>query len=175
VKIRSWNAVAAAVLAASTLVCGSARADVFNFSYTFADGGVVSGMAEGIVQADLNTVLLYSIDNLTVLGETIAPAIVGDIVSFSPPGYVTFDGSLMDIVGSDPNVNYGFFVETLFPPTQAGAFAPSGAVDQEFYDATRWSLTAVPEPATWVLMLAGFGALGAFGYRMRGGVPQTAA
>lgn len=84
-KICSWNGVAAAVLAASTLVCASARAEVFSFSYTFADGGVASGVAEGTVQADMNTVLLYSVDSLVVLGESIAPAVVGDASTATPP------------------------------------------------------------------------------------------
>ena len=99
-KICTLNFAAAAVLAASTIACATARAETFDFSYTFDDGGVASGVVEGNVQPDLNTVLVYSIDNLVVFGETIAPAVVGDYI-YSPPGSVTFDGSSMNFAAAD--------------------------------------------------------------------------
>jgi hypothetical protein len=43
----------------------------------------------------------------------------------------------------------------------------------EGYDPGRGSLTAMPEAATWTLMLAAFGALGAVGYEtQRSAEPQ---
>jgi hypothetical protein len=177
-KICALNAAAAVVLAASTFACASARADTFDFSYTFGDGGIVSGVAEGIIQSDPNSVFLYSINNLIVLGEVVAPAIVGDFI-YSPPGRVTLDGSSMDLAaGLGLTSPVGFMAVTVLPPSpDAAAWAPSGSHDSEAYDPAHWSVTttAVPEPATWVLMLAGFGAVGAFGYRTRSGARRTAA
>jgi hypothetical protein len=57
-------------------VAVSAQAAVFDFSYTFGGGQVVSGVAEGTVQADGNTINLFPVDSFTADGQSIDPAFV---------------------------------------------------------------------------------------------------
>lgn len=151
------------VLAAAALAMwsfpGLARAETFDFSYTFGDGGgVVTGALEGTVQPNMNTVLVSAVDSLVVFGEPITPPLY-----VPPPAVVSFDGSVMNFVALATDENHGFsadlFIENVI------AASPSGVVDFETYDPAHWTLAAVPEPATWVLMLAGFAGLGFVGYR----------
>ena len=115
----------AGIALAACVFLGSARAEVFNFSYTFSDGGVASGVVEGIVQSDPNVVFLDSIDSLVALGETIvSPSIT--TVSGIPPVVVTFDGSgNMDFTAPDPSSTLGFQVSS--SSAVAAAFASSAA------------------------------------------------
>jgi hypothetical protein len=169
-KIGLTGVAAAAALAMSSLVDASAQAEVFDFSYTFADGRVASGVVEGTVQADLNTVYIYTVDSLTVLGEAIYPAVAAASDEITP-GVVTFDTSYMNFGATNPTFSFGFGV--FFEPSSevlAIGAPPNGPRDVEDFDPTRWSFTegrAVPEPATWVMMVFGFAGIGALAYRAR--------
>ncbi len=167
--IRLSGVAAAAALAISTLVGASAQAAVFNFSYTFGDGQVAAGVVEGTVQPDGNTIDVFTVDSLTTNGQSIDPAIVmnGDNVV---PAIATFDGSFMDFVAQDPTLRYGLVVQSVSvavidPLVGLGTF--------EGYKPAHWSITetgaAVPEPATWAMMLLGFAGLGYAAYQRRGG------
>jgi hypothetical protein len=166
---RSFRRHGGAALAMSSLVATSAQAEVFDFSYTFADGRVASGIVEGTVQADLNTVYIYTVDSLVVLGESIVPA-VSVARDESTPGIVTFDNSYMNFFATNPTSSFGFGVS--FEPSSGEVLAvgapPYGPRDVEAFDPTRWSFTegrAVSEPATWIMMGFGFAGMGALAYR----------
>jgi hypothetical protein len=148
---------------AACIFLGPARAEVFNFSYTFGNGGVASGVVEGIVQSDPNVVFLDSIDSLVALGETIVSPFITNVSGILPV-VVTFDGSgNMDFTAADPSSTLGF--QVLSSSAVAAAFA-SSAADIEVYDPSHWSLTAVvPEPSTWAMMLLGFAGLSFANYR----------
>jgi hypothetical protein len=171
-KIGLLGVAAAAALPMSSLVAASAQAEVFDFSYTFADGGVASGVVEGTVQPDLNTVYIYTVDSLTVLGEAIYPA-VAVARDESTPGVVTFDNSYINFAATNPSFSFGFGAFQAPPsgPRVLAIGAPYyGEREEEDFDPTRWSFTegrAVPEPATWVMMGFGFAGIGALAYRAR--------
>ncbi len=166
-NIRALGLAATIAMAASSLAAASADAEVFDFSYTFADGGVVSGVVEGVLDPDVG-VSVNSVDSLVVFGQSIAqPLVAVSTLTLVPPAIVTFDGSFMDMVFADASFSYGIAVTSLFGPTEVTAGAP-GIEDEEAFDPTRWSISAaVPEPSTWTLMLAGFGAASAVGYASR--------
>jgi PEP-CTERM motif len=166
-KIRLSGVVAAAALAMSTLVAASAQAAVFDFSYDFGHGRFATGVAEGTVQADGNTIDLFSVDSFTVDGVNIDPAVALSS-GRSPPAIATFDGSFMNILITDPTVTFGLVVRSadqlaaMVPP-------PDGPRTFETYDPAHWSIAeaAVPEPATWAMMGLGFAGIGALTYRAR--------
>jgi hypothetical protein len=85
-------------------------------------------------------------------------------VIVAPPGYVsgnplsdtmTFDDATFESLGVTP----GVYTWTWTPPPGLPA-APDGS----------FTLDAVPEPSTWIMMLAGFAGLGLAGWRAR---PKT--
>jgi PEP-CTERM motif len=167
-KIRLSGIAAAAALAISTLVAASAQAAVFDFSYAFGDGSLATGVVEGTVQPDGNTIDIYTVDSFTANGQSIDPAVAISAVHHTQPAIATFDGSFMDFYIANPTLNYGL---SLYSPTQfAEILPPGGPADFETYDPTHWSITAaqaVPEPATWAMMGLGFAGIGALAYRAR--------
>ncbi len=165
-KIRLSGVAAAAALAISTLVAASAQAEVFDFSYTFGDGFVGTGVVEGTVRADGNTIDIFTVDSFTLNGQSVDPAVASTESSGVPPAIATFDGSFMDFRVTGPSHNF-LFVNSDIHLAQSG-LGNVGHV--ESYDPTRWSITeaaAVPEPTTWVMMGLGFAGIGALAYRPR--------
>ena len=67
-----------------------------------------------------------------------------------------FDGFYFDQAG----VNAGYPEFAVGPSYSGGTTAL-----YEPYNVSNWTITAVPEPSTWALMLAGFAGLGFAGYR----------
>ncbi|THD72156.1 MAG: PEP-CTERM sorting domain-containing protein [Phenylobacterium sp.] len=61
----------------------------------------------------------------------------------------------------------------IVPTAQGGSFKLDGYGD--FIDITQGTVTALPEPATWGLMLLGFGGLGAVLRRRRADLALAAA
>ena len=84
-KIRLSGVAAAAALAISTLVAASAQAEVFDFSYTFGDGSFVgTGVVEGTVRADGNTIDIFTVDSFTINGHSVDPAVAYAYSVFRP-------------------------------------------------------------------------------------------
>jgi hypothetical protein len=78
-----------------------------------------------------------------------------------------FDGFFFDQAGVDGTLGPGI------PEFGEGVSYRNEVTDGfELYDATKWSIrpisaSAVPEPATWAMMLIGFAGLSYAGYRRR--------
>jgi PEP-CTERM motif len=171
----------------SVIGAQAAQAAVYDFSYTDEFGVVLAGTIVGVLQADNNTIGVTSIINLEFNG---APGVAVPVITtlgdlWSRPGptvpEVTVDGTNNNLLACTTSTCFdGFFFD------QAGVDGTLGAGVPEFgegtsyraevtdgferYDATKWSIrpigtSAVPEPATWAMMLFGFAGLGFAGYR----------
>lgn len=167
--MKMLSAIAAVALAVSA--AASHAVTTYNFSYVAAGAGTLSGQLTGTLQADNNTVLVSSIVDFaswnTVAGPSLpfVNTVSGMASSTVAPGLVTLDGSVMDIIACDSaGCGDGFLFDTLgtlfgVPVYSSGhSFGARG----ELYSASSWSLSAatVPEPASWALMITGFGLVG---------------
>ena len=134
---------------------------------------MATGVAEGTVQADGNTIDIFTVDFFTVDGQSIDPAVAATDNFSSPPAIATFDGSFMDFLITDPTNTSGlgvfsFSIGSGAPPL-ASIAPPVGQGAVELYVPAHWSITeaAAPEPATWAMMGLGFAGIGALAYRAR--------
>ena len=153
-----------AVVAMLTLASG-AEAASFKFAYQLATG-TISGRFAGSLQADGNTVFLDSfgfarfngVEGAALPLLTTASGIYGE---YRQPR-ASFNGSGLDFAAcSDENCADGVLFDPDVIDTAPIVSLGSTYGDTREYSAPgQWSLTAVPEPASWLLMLAGFGIVG---------------
>lgn len=165
----------------------SAKADQFNFSYTFGSGDIVTGSLFGTqnslyvenisnVSVSLNGTLFSGSPNLNQYGW-----VPDCCLATSIPPLVSFNGNLNNFgffTGS-PYVDGGapswFAMLAVNGPYQSVAVYLDGHYSSDVslngfqvispeiqgaFDASHWVLTPVPEPETYALMLAGLGVLG---------------
>lgn len=176
---------AAALLLATTSV--SANAAIFNFIYLL-NGNTLEGQVEGILQADNDTVvvsqLLSSSYNLNVgiplpflgSGASYANAVtaidLSQLLTGTPK--LSLSGNNNDFLACNNVVcDDGFaFVpspNTFLPfPLVASGITYGQTLD--LYNAQNWSMSLanpVPEPASWAMLIAGFGLTGAAMRRRR--------
>ena len=156
----------ALVLMASACSAAGAPASVYAFSYQ-ASGGILSGQLLGTLQADHNTVRVDQV--LDFVRYNGIPGIALPYLTTGSSFYgterapaVTFDGSNLDFFACpdaecldgivfDPDTIE--FVPVLSTGGSFGEF-------RELTDPSRWTLSEVPEPATWALLLGGFAMVG---------------
>ncbi len=167
------------------LAATTASAGTFNFSYTTSKGGVLTGQVTGILQADLNTVIVSSLLSTEFNGVS-GPAlpfltsVSGFFLSSGLSPALSLDGSVMDFCAATaPCSSVGF----LFAPAGIAASVPIynattfyGNAFEQFAPA-RWSMTAarlsdvsspaVPEPASLLLMGTAMAALATLAHRRR--------
>ena len=161
----------------------------YNFAYTFLDlskvTGSFDGNANGNIISDISNIsVLFNGTPINGGGNTFQSEKIyqfgpGDCSWYcSGTAVVSFDGTqnnFMFVDHVDPqNTRYNsiFFslrnsssLTTNYTGVSTGGLGasdePYGAVGQTMYSASRWSVTAVPEPETFVLLLTGIGMIGA--------------
>jgi hypothetical protein len=143
---------------------------VVNFS--IADGPITLPFAQGLSltsfyltgdgfpggdTATHGLTTLFNAGNQVMQGgdtvTTTSGGLASNVVFFGPVGPLTFD-----------TVTSDFFVTTIDGSSDPGTF---GVLDRGSLAAESRNPSAVPEPAAWTLMLAGFGGLGAMLRRRR--------
>ncbi len=159
--------------AVCALMAVSAEAATFQFTY-LADIGTVTGRLTGTLQGDNNTVLVSGVKDFVKVGGVALPhfnyVLTGSTIYGEPtPPTVTFDGSVLDFVACTDNAfcdgseGFGFDSPGIIafePIFTLYAAAFDFAQIQESLVPGNWTLTAVPEPAAWALMVAGFALVG---------------
>ncbi len=155
-------------LGLSALMCGTAaQAVTWAFSYTGA-GINASGTftTAGSATSPENVLSIsgfrngVAITGLVPLGTD--PDFTYDNLFTTASPNFTEGGVLFSLAGGNPNTNVYFF-ETGYFEVYVGA---GGAVDTPI----TWSVTAVPEPATVLSMVAGLGLLGVYMRKARASV-----
>jgi hypothetical protein len=149
----------------------AAQAALFNFSYT-ASTGVLTGMLEGDLQADNDTVIVSAVTMAAFNG------VPGPALPFLSSATTAYGGPLVPPTVSLSGLNLDLAAFDSIAAVDGFVFAPAsffgfpffvggssfGATGFELYDPTKWSLTPksvpVPEPSAVVaLALVGGGLL----------------
>lgn len=152
------------------------QATEFNFSYVFTTGDVISGSFDGTANGNLITIdsdLAVSLDGTAFLGgrQVFFAGVTG--MYAGGPAVVSFDGQANNFLAVDVLSGNSLLMApfnggatnvadySAFGGGNADAPAESGGVGP--YDPTRWTIaavSAVPEPGTYAMFLAGLGLLG---------------
>ena len=146
--------IALAALALSAVAAFSAApalAEVLDFSYTSASNGTASW-----TQASDPTPYGYYPGRFTIVPVSDGASSVGtftEVTFASEIGGFLIEVSTSGIVDHGPIIFTGTVVNPIFSP---GVFV---------LDSGTLTVTAVPEPSTWAMMLLGFAVLGFVGYR----------
>ena len=164
------------------LLSAAVPADAANwtFNYAMSNGVTLSANISGTLQSDNNTILVDSVSNGS--HNNIPGPAIGYFDSYSNlaffdgrPALVTLDGAEISLIACEsPSCNDGFaFDNSMIVIPFAYMYATSnfgGIVDFELYQQANWSMAptgAVPEPASWAMLIAGFGLTGAAMRRRR--------
>ncbi len=154
------------ILTLGSLETNPIQAASFNFSYAFESGELLSGMVDGDLENDGNTV-----SNLTNLMATYSglPDITFDNLIFGNSSTATLDGSANLFGGSDIfpfNLGTFFFatdtvnsnislVQVTTEELPDGGFLTE-SLDEEVFNPESWSMSVkstVPEPSTILSLL----------------------
>lgn len=165
-------------LTALGLALGGVSAQAATWRFAYASGiGQFSGRIEGTLQADANTVLVDAMTGFVTFNGAALPTLpfltTGSTLYGSPrAASVTLDGSWLDFLACSDEFcsadGFGFDPDTIeFTPALITSI-PAAGYDfgyREAVNAANWSLSAVPEPADWALLIIGFGLIGAVARR----------
>lgn len=165
---------ASAVVAFTLLSSAAAQATTFQFSYLFSGGPVVTGTFDGVASGNLIT----GLSNISVYADGSDIADSTPLQSYSydfftgdwtPGGTASFDGTANNFIFADDgkfSFTRYFGIASLYSPSptdDAELSLASGAFYQEGGAGTvaaHWSVSAVPEPETYAMLLAGLGLVG---------------
>jgi len=155
---------------ASFSLSKAAQAAQFNFSYTTGAGDIISGMIDGDVQADNDTVFVTAVTMPLFNGVPGPPlpflsSATTVIVGPQVPPTVSLSGLTMDLFSATSSQEDGFaFVPAFISGATAFLGGSSYGSTSELYNPANWSLTPksvpVSEPSAVVaLALVGGGLL----------------
>lgn len=161
----------AAMLAGAAPWQAKAADQLYAFAYDSTAHQVrITGTLLGSLQADGNTVLVSQL--LGVPSFNGAPAValpfvdsLIDVVgrtAFLPP-VVSLDGRRMDFAACTSNAcrdGFGFEASGIAGYPVVYALASFGNLDANLYRPADWSISAIPEAGTWLLMALGLCCLG---------------
>lgn len=150
-----------------------AVAAVFNWSYTTEGNDVYTGMLEGDIQGDGNTVDVTSVfmTQLNGIDLPTTPTITDSLATENTMGFVSLDNSFIDFGACNEATlsceNNGIFISLDFGFfTANGDFFPEPGDLTESFALSRWELTekidvaGVPEPSlTFALVGLGLSTL----------------
>lgn len=160
----------------------SSYAQTFNFSYQFGSGDLITGSLTG----DLNGLYVDNISNVSValngtpfvgspnlfhpLWNEASPGCCGGNWDSGTPAVVSTDGNLNSFMFVDTDVptdtnfmNSFYYVNTSGGLHHIAAYIKSPLAnyfDSGADNASKWSLTPVPEPETYAMMMMGLGLIG---------------
>jgi hypothetical protein len=186
-NMRIFSAAAAVLL---LLGAPAAEAATFDLSYTLSTGSTISTVLDGDLAGGLFTV--SGVESLAVNGTAVPTAYTAFSLDglvmggTGEPGAFAVDGSYIDLYlwDLDPDsatasvfaIGYGDAYASLVAPTVIVSADLGGSPVSEAFDTGSYSghlegaLGAVPEPASWGLMILGFTGAGAVLRRRRHGV-----
>jgi len=161
------------ILACAMLLAGvgaAAQAGQYQYNYNFTDGNVVSGSFSGSASGNLIT----DLSNFSVFINGQAFANNGNLIirdgSANGVGVLSFDGtanSLLVVNSFDPFLLDHVLLIGAFQgsTTDVISYATPYAANGEGpgvapYSATRWQVSAVPEPATSAMLMVGVALVG---------------
>jgi hypothetical protein len=188
--IRSITSGACAALLGVALYALPAQADVFN--YTFDSGsGNVSGSGQFVTTGSGPTFTVTNVSGTITDSDTSGPILPGTFTfNSATTGYAGADNLLYFPAAVVPGnstpgfVDFGGISFTATPGldfnfggnTPGGAFAyvlndsvqdPNGFASQPGSTLINFSVSAVPEPSTWAMMILGFASVGFVAYRRK--------
>ena len=168
--------------AAALLAATAANATTYNFSYTFGAGSVLTGSFDGTAPGNLITVL----SNISVFRDGVEFG-SGNLYNFGwTDSYTMASGAAVaSLDGLENNFLFstspwqmggGFYsgqtfgmypASAYYDPAKAYVQGGSGwsLADNANFSVTRWSVTAVPEPASYAMLLGGLCLMGAIARR----------
>lgn len=162
------NSTLASLAATFTLIAGSSSAAIVTQTFALT----ASGFEAGAPVEPVTGLFTFTYDQAAILTppSAIGLTVSGFNVAYNGPALFQYTkGSNLLIVGN--NVGLGSF--TVSPATPGFGFAITNvsttptvssftySADGHLWHASNISLTAVPEPGTWALLIAGFGLAGA--------------
>lgn len=159
-------------LALAVLIGASAAANatLYQFTYAFSDGKTsMSGLFDGT--ADGDTIYIHDFDSISytspLRSETSTqPLTVNSLSNFGAK--TSFSGKIQDFATGYTNAvaaeSWSLSAFTVRGINSIGMtrFQPDASyvVDEDFPINATWSVSAVPEPATYGMLLAGLGSVG---------------
>lgn len=165
---------AAALAAALTASC-AAHATSYVFSYTFASGDQLTGAFDGTASGDLISDLsnfAVSFAGTPLSGSLLQYGIDWEEGYIAAAGVASFSGTANNLIitntpfDADPTAASTYitlYSSAAYSLAQVSRLPPAtsafdGTTD---YSAVRWNVTAVPEPETYGMLLAGLALVGA--------------